>query len=416
LVGYDSTNIFRIWLPKKDQVIRVRDLIFKRESRFGDDSVAEREAVMQEEIEILDIPHSRDVEADLSDLIEPLQSRLHTAHARNKENEPQKEWAPLPTPEPSIRGNTAPPQEEEGEDIYIDAQDAQDDQQTAEEQDPEQQLQEQLLHDMQSDQEDDDSTINVRVPESVTTRQGPLTPIASGYRRQPQKAPSTLPRGWVTSDDYIPDRQRNNAPRMADPEVGSSSNIVSGKRARKPTNQALATYYAAFAAAANPTVSLKLAGELPKIRLHRDQLPPPPKRWKDIKNHPFSAEFTQAARTEIDSCWAKDCFKRMEANSATADAEILPLMWVFTYKFDEDGYLYKFKARLCVRGDLQAPRDLGRNLRCHTSYESLSIISRDSSRIWFADVPIRCVGRFSQRKIISKDVLSNTRRLYPRVW
>jgi hypothetical protein len=28
-------------------------------------------------------------------------------------------------------------------------------------------------------------------------------------------------------------------------------------------------------------------------------------------------------------------------------------MWVFTYKFDEDGYLTKFKARLVVRGDLQ---------------------------------------------------------------
>ncbi|KAF7577972.1 Dimer-Tnp-hAT domain containing protein [Pyrenophora tritici-repentis] len=29
------------------------------------------------------------------------------------------------------------------------------------------------------------------------------------------------------------------------------------------------------------------------------------------------------------------------------------LMWVFTYKFDEDGYLYRFKARLVVRGDLE---------------------------------------------------------------
>jgi hypothetical protein len=28
-------------------------------------------------------------------------------------------------------------------------------------------------------------------------------------------------------------------------------------------------------------------------------------------------------------------------------------MWVFTYKFNEDGYLTKFKARLVVRGDLQ---------------------------------------------------------------
>lgn len=32
---------------------------------------------------------------------------------------------------------------------------------------------------------------------------------------------------------------------------------------------------------------------------------------------------------------------------------MLPLMWVFTYKFDEDGLLYKYKARLVVRGDLQ---------------------------------------------------------------
>jgi len=27
-------------------------------------------------------------------------------------------------------------------------------------------------------------------------------------------------------------------------------------------------------------------------------------------------------------------------------------MWVFTYKFDQDGYLLKHKARLVARGDL----------------------------------------------------------------
>ena len=29
-------------------------------------------------------------------------------------------------------------------------------------------------------------------------------------------------------------------------------------------------------------------------------------------------------------------------------------MWVFKYKFDSEGYLLKYKARICVRGDLQA--------------------------------------------------------------
>ena len=36
-----------------------------------------------------------------------------------------------------------------------------------------------------------------------------------------------------------------------------------------------------------------------------------------------------------------------------ARVEILLLRWVFSYKFNKDGYLYKFKARLVVRGDLQ---------------------------------------------------------------
>ncbi|KAI0996051.1 hypothetical protein K3495_g12130 [Podosphaera aphanis] len=35
----------------------------------------------------------------------------------------------------------------------------------------------------------------------------------------------------------------------------------------------------------------------------------------------------------------------------------IPLRWVFTYKFDEVGYLLKFKARICVRGDLQPRTD-----------------------------------------------------------
>ncbi|KAJ5666536.1 uncharacterized protein N7477_008984 [Penicillium maclennaniae] len=37
--------------------------------------------------------------------------------------------------------------------------------------------------------------------------------------------------------------------------------------------------------------------------------------------------------------------------------QILPLRWVFTYKVDENGYLSKFKARICVREDLQVDRN-----------------------------------------------------------
>ena len=123
-------------------MIRVRDVIFKRNSLFSDNLVVEKEAIIQEDIETLDIPYPQEAQVTLSDLIEPMQSRLHAVHEIQKEDEPHTHLNYLPTPEPSIRGNTAPPQQEGDEDItHMDAQDAEDDQQTAEEQNSEQQLQ-----------------------------------------------------------------------------------------------------------------------------------------------------------------------------------------------------------------------------------------------------------------------------------
>jgi hypothetical protein len=75
-------------------------------------------------------------------------------------------------------------------------------------------------------------------------------------------------------------------------------NIVKGKRSRKPVN--LGTYLATFAACINPTALAKLLNNAPKIRLHRDQLPAVPKRWKDLDYYPFGAEFRKASRKEID--------------------------------------------------------------------------------------------------------------------
>jgi hypothetical protein len=43
----------------------------------------------------------------------------------------------------------------------------------------------------------------------------------------------------------------------------------------------------------------------------------------------------------------------------TPDIKVIPLTWVFTYKLDTDGYLTKFKARICVRGDLQSRSNKG---------------------------------------------------------
>ena len=64
LVGYNSTNIYRIWLPKKNQILRVRDVLFQKDSLFSNHANAETEAIVQQDIEILNIPSVKDTEAD----------------------------------------------------------------------------------------------------------------------------------------------------------------------------------------------------------------------------------------------------------------------------------------------------------------------------------------------------------------
>jgi hypothetical protein len=163
--------------------------------------------------------------------------------------------------------------------------------------------------------------------------------------------------GWGRGYALAPEgeelnRRSNNARRQE--EISSQVSeqfILKGKRSRKPVN--LSTYLATFAACINLTAPAKLLNEALKIRLHRDQLPAVLKRWKDLDHHQFRAEFRKASRKEIDGFIQRSCFRRAARASKLVDAEILPLMWVFTYKFDKDRYLYKFKARMVVRGDLQ---------------------------------------------------------------
>ena len=62
-------------------------------------------------------------------------------------------------------------------------------------------------------------------------------------------------------------------------------------------------------------------------------------------------QFSQAACQEFEYLQSRGTFKLLPRTAA--HSEILPLVWVFKYKLDNDGYLLKHKARLCVRGDLQ---------------------------------------------------------------
>jgi hypothetical protein len=177
-------------------------------------------------------------------------------------------------------------------------------------------------------------------------------PRSQGDRdEQPDTEIVSLPKGWyqIEPGEDVPDRRSNNASRRD--EIDSqidTSNVTETRTRRTPR-----VYYTAFIAALQQSVNSRMLADQPRSRLHRDQLPPPPKRWKQLQKHPFGAEFQKAAAAELQSCRSKGCLVSTTATRASVKEEVLPLMWVFAYKFDEDGYLYKFKARLVVRGDLQ---------------------------------------------------------------
>jgi hypothetical protein len=96
----------------------------------------------------------------------------------------------------------------------------------------------------------------------------------------------------------------------------------------------------------------------PENRIFRDDLPTEPANWKEVQKHPFREYFMDAAQKEIDSLQKKGAFNIVQVPNDQSK-QVIPLKWVFTYKLDANGFLTKFKARICVRGDLQkiSPKD-----------------------------------------------------------
>jgi hypothetical protein len=111
--------------------------------------------------------------------------------------------------------------------------------------------------------------------------------------------------------------------------------------------------------------------EKPK-QLSRGNMPLPPKSWKQLKQHPFGPGFHEAADTEYKGLWDKGTFTKVRLTAEEAK-DVIPLKWVFTDKFDEDGQHLKHKARICVRGDLQ--KDPGHDLYAATgAYRTFRIL------------------------------------------
>jgi hypothetical protein len=131
-----------------------------------------------------------------------------------------------------------------------------------------------------------------------------------------------------------------------------TANILEGKRSRRPKQDNIYSSYTTI----EPPQTLHafaagLYAEKPERR-HRDDLPPLPRHYKDVINHQFCDGFLAAMRSELASLTQKATYEVVD-KPKDRSKQVLPLLWVFAYKFDADGYLTKLKARICVRGDLE---------------------------------------------------------------
>ena len=311
LVGYDASNIYRIWIPTRNRVIRVRDV------RFVDELYKEKPSTPPVEPRIIETVHIPEEEFDGDTIVvaQPIRQRqeattpvLPPTHVSEKEyngdtvevSERPSRQLLSPSPTPTFEGQDQSP----SPDL----------------------VEQQLLQE------------------------------SSALLDSPHRTPG----GWNDHDDaeiYIPDRQQNNAPQRRDLNL-SQDNIITGRRRRQAhfieAAPDLSKYFAFAATIAQASDALSSASQPRQTdpsRIHRDDLPPLPRHWKELNRHAHKKQFEAAAVAEFDSCWKKGTFANPDITADRTDA--VPLMWVFTYKFNEDGYLLKHKARLVVRGDLQ---------------------------------------------------------------
>ena len=292
LVGYDSTNIFKIWIPSQEKVIRTRDVTFD-ERLFYDPAELDLGHILHEEIENV---------VELLNLPPPL-----PAADELFDDEADSLTDPPPNQQSAERA---------GKQKAHFAEDA--------------------LVPPESDFNHQQDSNRYPTPESLTD----LTALQA-YSQD-------------TSEDPSPSLSQSAG---STPGLDPKSILPEGsKRTRKPSRKAahalaldrssdLLPYHAAFPVVIDNMRSFKMS------RIHRDALPPEPRTWKQMENHPYAQEFKKAAEREMGELERRGTFRWVPKD--TVDGMILPLLWVFKYKFDSDGFLTKFKARLCVRGDLQ---------------------------------------------------------------
>ncbi|KJZ71835.1 hypothetical protein HIM_06271 [Hirsutella minnesotensis 3608] len=294
LVGYNSTNIFRIWIPQLKKVISTRDVIFDERTFF--DGKREQEPLLEsinQLVQQISIPESQQKNQEVLDEETDLESQLGS----DDEDEVRSTIF--------VRDESPEPDEEE------------------------------------EDEEEDDGALkrakeleeaSYLTPPEEESYQSILSvflPVSS--------APKGV--GAGTFHALGPSVQVGSEEPFEEPKDRFEDFFP------KPIEDGI---HGAFTAG-----RLFKA----KARPHKKDLPDLPQTLRQLEKHPFREEFTKAQRDHLQSHEEMGTFEEVPWKKA-AGKQVLGCKWVFVYKTDKHGFLQKCKARLVVCGNQQKEGDL----------------------------------------------------------
>ncbi|OAQ57705.1 polyprotein [Purpureocillium lilacinum] len=329
LVGYQSTNIYRVWNPRTGKVISTRDVIFNEDERFNGDMQQLKDDLLhigrEELMNLLDQVEMPETERNA--MIEEDQSGAHISqmnweglHGEDEDVENQLSWND-PVPHGRARDTEA------------------------------EQLEVGLDHPTETDE--GFGTPGVKEADRYITEGGTEDQPEGGAddqaknsedRSRPYPTPVSLPPAVLLS--------------MAIRE-GSSDSL---EERFKPcsSHQPFEVWKAAFVAGrlASPVGSIhgktidkaKFQRLLKNPKsLHRRDMPSLPRGHSDLDTHPMGHLFKEA---EVEHLRSHDEMKSwteiLRQDPQARGNQILDCMWVYVYKFDKHGRFQKCKARLVV--------------------------------------------------------------------
>jgi hypothetical protein len=311
LIGYDAYNIYRVWVPSLNRVIRSRDVlidetkVYKHHHR--EISIEQKEEISQAvtliELPEIVIPDYWEFSADTPIPTNP--TPVSRSPANQEDNQEQEKEiddpsTSLPTPPATAPANSPGPESDE---------------------------------------------VNTE-EESSQSEPRPTPPIDQEQPIDQTQPPARRNRDRTEGLDAT-NIIRSSGPYSIRSRTRPQANFAAIDDSKEKPGESLELLYHCFLSAINEGLN----SHQPRSEIE-ESLPPPPQSYKAARKHRFANEWMKAMLKELETLKFMGTY---EVINRPENTKLLPLKWVFSYKLDTNGCITKYKARLVARGDLQAP-------------------------------------------------------------